>query len=158
MWNVSGITGAAPVWQEVMAWLHRTQLSPAPSPPSGVVSQNVSFPDQIEPERTEWFLSGTEPREVSHGLTPGMTRILSPVHGTIIALDPDIPAARQRLVFAAEGNALLLRWQLDGKVMGLAGQPQLWVPTSGKHRLSLVDTTGYPLDTIRFEVRGTTQQ
>jgi penicillin-binding protein 1C len=158
MWNVSGITGAAPVWQEVMAWLHRTQPSPPPEPPSGVLSQNVSFPHQIEPERTEWFLSGTEPGEMPHGLAPGMTHILSPVHGTIVALDPDIPAARQRIVFEAEANHSDFRWVLDGKKLGLGIQPQLWTPISGKHRLSLIDTDGHPLDTIRFEVRGTIQQ
>ena len=158
MWNVSGITGAAPVWQEVMSWLHRTQPSPAPEPPSGVLSQNVSFPNQIEPDRTEWFLSGTEPGEMSHGLTPGMTRILSPVHGTIVALDPDIPMVRQRIVFEAEANHSDSFWVLDGKKFALATQPQLWTPISGKHILSLVDTDDSPLDTIRFEVRGTTKQ
>ncbi len=158
MWNVSGMSGAAPVWHEVMAWLHQTQPSPAPSPPSGVVSQSISFPNQIEPERMEWFLSDTEPGEMPHGLTSGMTRILSPVHGTIIALDPDIPVAHQRIVFEAEVNAPTLRWLLDGKDMGIATQLQLWTPTSGKHRLSLVDTNDHSLDTIRFEVRGTIKQ
>lgn len=158
MWNVSGITGAAPVWQEVMAWLHRTQPSPAPSPPAGVVSQNVSFPDQIEPARAEWFLSGTEPGGLQQILARETTRILSPIHGTIIALDPDIPMARQRLVFEAQASQSDLRWVLDGKNFAFATQPQLWTPLSGKHILSLVDMDGHPLDTIRFEVRGTIPQ
>ncbi len=158
MWNVSGMTGAAPVWHEVMAWLHRTQPSPAPVPPSGVVFQSISFPNQIEPERTEWFLSGTEPGGLQQGLADRTTRIISPAHGTIIAHDPDIPMARQRIVFEAEVTHPELCWLLDGKNIGAATQLQLWTPTSGKHRLSLVDTNDHALDTIRFEVRGTISQ
>ena len=30
MWNVSGITGAAPVWIEIMNWLRRDSTSSAP--------------------------------------------------------------------------------------------------------------------------------
>ena len=43
MKNVSGVTGAAPIWLEVMAWLHETMPSAPPAPPpragpsSGVV-------------------------------------------------------------------------------------------------------------------------
>ncbi len=36
MWNVLGITGAAPIWVEIMNWLHRNQSSRQPSPPEAI--------------------------------------------------------------------------------------------------------------------------
>jgi penicillin-binding protein 1C len=45
MWNVSGITGAAPVWVEIMNWLHKDSTSNAPKPPSGVVGRRVQIAD-----------------------------------------------------------------------------------------------------------------
>ncbi|MBG6076357.1 hypothetical protein IWX85_002190 [Polaromonas sp. CG_9.11] len=40
-------------------------------------------------------------------------RITAPASGTIIALDPDIPPAHQRLTFSAQGHGL--RWRMDGR-------------------------------------------
>ena len=48
MRDVTGVTGAAPVWVEVMNRLHREADSAAPSPPEGVVAR-----------AREWFLRGT---------------------------------------------------------------------------------------------------
>jgi penicillin-binding protein 1C len=45
MWNVSGISGAAPVWLEIMRYLHKTDPSRAPSPPDGVVLAAISNTD-----------------------------------------------------------------------------------------------------------------
>ena len=157
MWNVSGITGAAPVWRDVMAWLHRSIQSLAPEPPAYLVSQPISFPQHSEPRRLEWFLDGTQPTQPYQDLAAKTVRILSPPQGTIVALDPDIPSSHQRLAFEAQADHTHfanLHWQLDGKDLGPIGQFELWTPSPGKHRLSLVDTNGRPLDTIRFEVRG----
>src|SRR5206468_9007245 len=49
MRNVSGVTGAAPVWTEVMAWLHGAVPSPPPAAPAGVVAAPVAFPGAVEP-------------------------------------------------------------------------------------------------------------
>jgi penicillin-binding protein 1C len=43
MWDVSGTTGAAPIWAAVMNYLHRSMPSRAPTPPAGVVQAAVSF-------------------------------------------------------------------------------------------------------------------
>ena len=37
MWSVSGTTGAAPIWRDVMVWLHRDEPSRAPVSPPGLV-------------------------------------------------------------------------------------------------------------------------
>ena len=120
MRDVSGVTGAAPVWLEVMAWLHQAMPSLPPEPPSGVLARRVAFPREVEPERVEWFLQGTEPGAAVQALAGGHPRILVPTSGTVIALDPDIPPAQQRIVFEAEKGGARLRWVLDGTDLGSA--------------------------------------
>src|SRR5207249_8576927 len=63
MWNVSGITGAAPVWLEIMNWLHRDKPSDPPTPVVGVVARRIELPSYWS-AKTEWFLSGTEPNAI----------------------------------------------------------------------------------------------
>ena len=68
MWNVSGVSGAAPVWADVMNQLHANRPSRAPTPPAGVVQQAIAYgPRSLQPgaqpievARQEWFVRGTE--------------------------------------------------------------------------------------------------
>src|SRR5262249_61546898 len=103
MWNVSGISGAAPVWVDVMTWLHRDTSSSPPAPPAGLVRRTVALGD-ARPPRAEWFLSGTE-APVMPAASPAAHRIAYPAPGTIVALDPDIPPAEPKLLFEAEPRA-----------------------------------------------------
>lgn len=159
MWDVSGTTGAAPVWSEVMGFLHRRESSRAPAPPPGVVQADVRFGDDIEAARREWFIAGTEQTVFAIDSKPKAPpdaegtsgRIASPADGTIIALDPDIPPTRQRVRFEADGQRV--QWRIDGKAFA-KGNVALWLPWPGRHRIELVDTRGRVLDTIRLEVRG----
>jgi penicillin-binding protein 1C len=152
MHNVSGIAGAAPVWLDVMTWLHRAEPSPPPAPPPGVVHRTVRFPDDVEPARAELFLAGTEPVVDAPVLAGARPRILAPAPGTLIAIDPDIPPSRQRLAFAAQAGTGL-RWALDAVDLGPADQHVLWQPTPGRHTLALVDRDRVAVDTVTFEVR-----
>jgi penicillin-binding protein 1C len=154
MRDVSGVTGAAPVWAEVMAWLHRNDPSVPPRPPAGLLARRVAFPREVEPARVEWFLAGTEPQADAQILALDHPRILAPSQGSLIALDPDIPPSRQRIVFEARVLGGTTRWILDGADLG-AGQPLLaWKPVPGRHTLALTDPDGTPLDAVTFEVRG----
>src|SRR6185369_11362934 len=83
MWNVSGITGAAPVWVEMMNWLHRHQTSEAPAPPPGLVVRSVAF-STSDQSRREWFLNGTETGRVQEASGPVRYRISYPANGTVI--------------------------------------------------------------------------
>ena len=84
-------------------------------------------------------------------------RIAQPVSGAIVALDPDIPPAHQRVQLAASsvpsGAGARLRWRLDGKPLA-AGAQHAWQPWPGRHQLQLTDAQGTVLDEIRLEVRG----
>jgi penicillin-binding protein 1C len=153
MRDVSGVTGAAPVWGEIMAWLHRTTPSLPVEPPAGVLERPVTSPDGIEPGRNEWFLQGTEPRPSAERLAGGFPRIRMPVSGEVIALNPDIPAAHQRVVFAGEGTSTGQHWMLNGQELGPGTDLLLWEPMPGRHTLSLVDHERRALETVHFEVR-----
>jgi penicillin-binding protein 1C len=182
MWDVSGTSGAAPVWAAVMQYLHQENAGAAlrasalnPTPPAGLVHLPTRYAQQQEAARSEWFIAGTEQPLVSqdtsiliarNDLDTGTTginssnnaiqvadaaRIIQPAHGSIIALDPDIPPNRQRLQLKA--NAQAVRWLLDGKHLALGPQAQ-WLPWPGKHTVTLTDTQGKTVDEVRIEVRG----
>jgi penicillin-binding protein 1C len=154
MRNVSGVTGAAPVWAEVMAWLHRSAASVPPAPPAGLQAAPVSFPGAGEADRVEWFIAGTEPRADAPAVAGGHPRITVPVAGTIIAIDPDIPDDRQRMVFEATHAGPSVRWVLDGGDLGPGRDLVVWRPLPGRHTLALVDEGARVVDRVRFEVRG----
>jgi penicillin-binding protein 1C len=162
MWDVSGTSGAAPVWATVMQHLHAHTPSRAPRPPAGLVQARASFEGTdgarpLEAARSEWFLAGTEQARFAMDTpaparAPGSAlRIRSPAPGTIVALDPDIPPNRQRLSFVASGAGG--RWRLDGKPLGQGTRLQ-WLPWPGRHVMQLTDARGTVLDEVRFEVRG----
>jgi penicillin-binding protein 1C len=149
MWNVSGITGAAPVWVEIMNWLHRNQTSRRPSPPRGLTEMEVPGKD----DRREWFLRGTEMAVVQGDVDMG-AMIVYPPAGMVIALDPDIPEEEQKLFFEAKPHDDGLKWMLNGRVIGSAGELLLWTPVPGRHDLSLLDNSDRILDSVTFHVRG----
>jgi penicillin-binding protein 1C len=152
MWDVSGISGAAPIWLEIMDRLHAGEPSTAPQPPPGLVRAAVAEAPS-EPAREEWFVAGTEPRVVRPVGDRAVSRIVYPADGTIIALDPDIPEALQRVFFQASALAAGGVWELNGRRLGDRALIP-WAPRAGRHTLSLLDASGRSLDTVRFAVRG----
>jgi penicillin-binding protein 1C len=170
MHDVSGTSGAAPVWATVMQYLHAREPSRRPMVPTGVSESRVTFGGALEAARPELFLRGTEQQQVaidsiatrarperaaalfiSQNRDTGGARITSPPAGTIVALDPDIPPQRQRLRFTAEGVGL--HWRMDGKEFARGGDVK-WPPWPGRHRVQLAGAHGELLDEIRIEVRG----
>ena len=159
MWDVSGVSGAAPVWRAVMDELQRG-VRALPSPPSGqpadVVLTPVTFERRLEPARQEWFLAGTEQSRIELASLSGAARslITAPADRTIVALDPDIPPGSQMLSLgAAPGVPARWSWRLDGRRLGPA-RSMLWPMWPGRHHLELVDPQGKAMAEVRFEVRG----
>jgi len=191
MHAVSGTDGAAPIWADVMGYLHRDMANQtprrAPPAPAGVVAHAVQFGAgasgaPLEAPRREWFMAGTEQTRfamstLAHadGTAGSATgdatlRIVQPAHGTIFALDPDIPPAHQRVWLRARvlgrggasnadsaANAAALSWRLHtasrSQPVG-QGREVAWLPLPGRHRIELRDGEGRVLDSVQIEVRG----
>ncbi|MEK2643940.1 penicillin-binding protein 1C [Bdellovibrio sp. BCCA] len=115
MWNVMGISGAAPIWKKVMEWLYEkypdTEVSLAP-----VAQNKTNKAPQVYPN----------------------ARIVYPQDGMVLALDPAIPSVNQKMPLLVEGpKAHTLHWKIDGKSKVSAHQAYLWTPSLGKHTFEL---------------------
>jgi penicillin-binding protein 1C len=166
MHRVSGVTGAAPIWAELVNTLHRERVSKPPTVPAGLTSQAVQFATEASATaRQEWFLPGTERSLVTTDTSQAeRARITHPVSGTILALDPDIPAERQKLLLKASVASDKVSWQVDGLALSQAEKSSLvrvatssrayWSPRPGKHAISLHDREGRMIEEVWVEVRG----
>lgn len=165
MWGVSGTSGATPVWRDVMDFLYerdtqsgKNRLWEAPAMPDGVNLQQIQYIPPIEPARQEYFLTGTEQEVISlitseqQATISAPPRILEPVNGIIIALDPDIPPENQRIRFIS--NADNTHWTLGNSQTIGTGKQVDWPPLPGRHTITLRDHNGQTLDQIHIEVRG----
>ncbi len=153
MWNVSGITGAAPVWIEIMSYLHRNESSLPPPPPAGLTQLRLKT-EISELPQTEWFLTGTEPLKIKKSDPALQPKITSPVQGSVIAWDPDIPPGQQRVLFEAEPATGSYTWILNNQEMMETQGRFLWAPEKGRYRLELRDQQKRIRDSVEFEVRG----
>ncbi|MDO9315982.1 MAG: penicillin-binding protein 1C [Burkholderiaceae bacterium] len=157
MHDVSGVSGAAPVWRTVMQHLHAVVPANRAAAPAGVVVARTRFEGAREPVRDELFLAGTESTRLHPNMqaTPGSMSmastfgIRSPREGSLYAIDPDMPPRAQRITFEGEAGT----WVLDGQVVGRGARWQ-WAPWPGRHQLTLRGREGQTLQTVRFEVRG----
>ncbi|MDE2593161.1 MAG: penicillin-binding protein 1C [Burkholderiales bacterium] len=160
MWDVSGVSGAAPVWRSVLDELHRRhpdrEAGLAPAAPTGVLTQAVRFEHDMEAPRSEWFIPGTEQPLMRLASARGAARTLiqAPADRTVVALDPDIPPQAQKLQFkVVPGVSRKWSWRLDDKRLGPAVNTQ-WAMWPGAHRLALLDEVGKVRELVKFEVRG----
>ena len=145
MHGVSGVSGAAPVWRELMTLLHAQTPSLAPARPPGLVTQ-----------QGECFVAGTEPGRLNpppdslghsaRGAALPTFGIQAPRDGSVIVLDPDIPMLAQRLVF--EGAAG--QWFVAGRLVG-QGSVVHGLPRPGRFVLERRSAEGG--DGVEFEVR-----
>lgn len=160
MHDVSGVSGAAPVWRALVQALHADRVSQPPRMPAGVVASDLVYTGdpgaRIEASRPELFLAGTEQARWQPGTQmPGggmparAFGIRQPRDGSLFAIDPDIPPAAQRIRFVGERGT----WVLDGRRLG-TGTDWSWAPWPGRHELQLVARDGRVLQQVRFEVRG----
>jgi membrane peptidoglycan carboxypeptidase len=80
MINVSGITGAAPIWHDAMLLAEQGHPIQDFTNPGGLVRATVTYPDGVE--TTDWFLPGTVPTFTSSPAptpTPGAGVTPTPV-------------------------------------------------------------------------------
>lgn len=155
MHDVSGVSGAAPVWRDVMDFLHDGNLPASPAQPPGLVHQQVRYAKAVEPERKEWFLTGTETAlVVAIAAEEGRPRIISPANGALVAIDPDIPQERQRMTIKTTGAPAAARLLWDDESRTITDESYLWAPVPGRHVFRMVDVNGKELDRVVVTVRG----
>ena len=162
MHNVTGITGAGPIWADVMeAAAAKLGVVRASSPPANVLQRHIQFASsdgRIEAGRNEWFLRGTEPASAliaARGASSAGARIVMPTDGSIVALDPDIPAAHQRVQLKSGDPNQAGCWTINDERLGCSDTPLAWSPRAGNAVIKLMDVDGKELDRVTIAVRGT---
>jgi penicillin-binding protein 1C len=153
MWNVSGITGAAPIWIEMMNWLH-PRVPMREKPPVHLVRKEIQFPHGVGSAKEELFIQGTEPNTKNQRIGQFNQRIVYPPSGTVIGLDPDIPPELQKVFFVSQPKRNNLRWVLNGHTMKEVSSYFPWSPRAGAYTLALIDENDQRVDSVHFEVRG----
>ncbi len=151
---VSGTSGAAPVWRDMMLALGADRRPQPPARPPGIEERAVTFADNIEQPRREYFLTGTAMSRIA--FAPAESRrphITNPVSGSVYAIDPDIPPDRQRLAVTVTGAAVAHRLMLDKRDIGAADTVPQILAGPGQHRLRLLDVGGHVVDQVLFTVR-----
>lgn len=148
MWNVSGISGAAPAWAEIMDSLPKSKQN-NPAAPSSLV-----WVDK------EWFLAGTEPAPLNQSEQALRSpSIRYPTNHLIIAQDPDIPEELERVFFEAYPERSGYRWSLNGVPLGTADAPFAWAPgKTGSYTLALLDSKNHEVDRVTFTVRASAKK
>ncbi len=157
MVGVSGTTGAAPAWAAIMRGLHASRPGTAIPLPPGIVRQRVTFLPPVEPPRDELFLDGTEMDRIAVAdRAEARPRLISPADGSVIAIDPDIPPARQRVIIRANANVPGLSITIDNRPLPVTRDAgvlnALWLPVPGVHIIALTDGR-HVFDRVRVSVR-----
>ena len=77
-----------------------------------------------------------------------------PTDGTIIALDPDIPAVNQRVQLKSGDAVRAGCWTVNDERLGCSQAPVAWFPVAGNAVIKLTDADGKELDRVAVVVRG----
>lgn len=151
MRHVSGMTGAAPIWREMMDVLHETQAtdSVAPKKLSTLIYR------KMEPYGEVPFIQGTEPTlESLRADVPTLVvpNILSPTDGAIYALDPGIAKASQKILFEGQAPGPF-RWRVNSQDVAPSKEKLMWSPVRGPHTIQIVDARDRVLDEVKINVK-----
>lgn len=158
MQDVSGVSGAAPIWHEVISILNQRRPGRQIAMPAQVQMRQIEFVPALEPRREEFFVEGTQTDRVElsdvEQAYAGPARIREPVNGTVFALDPDIPPQSQQLRLLAQGQITEpLVWWVQGVEAGKGAQ--LRIPlVPGMLRIELKTQQGRLMDQVSVQIRG----
>ncbi|MEH1852452.1 MAG: penicillin-binding protein 1C [Nostoc sp.] len=176
MRQVSGVTGAAPLWNRIMLHLHEHQEPAGFPPPEGLVQlpvcaisglrptpdctsvvQEYFYPEDknnyehenqfnLPPEYDEWLA-----KQQQSNFTANNLRILSPHHGDLFLVYPG-EEAKQKLEFKLVGNkSAPVEWWLNGEKLDTKSANSLfWYLRPGKWTLEA--RSGKMSDKVSFQV------
>jgi len=125
MWNVSGMTGAAPTWRNIMLSLH----------------SNPDNPQLVYEKPAELLLTKT------------ISRIRYPAPDMFVAQDPDVPSDLQKLPIEIENPQSDHKIFLNNKFWSKAKAVVLWPLKNGRFNVELRNSLGQIVDAVKFEVR-----
>lgn len=128
MRDVSGVTGAAPIWRSMMNYLSENNF-----------------------EKKEQIKSKTENSEK---LKPDYTiKIISPVNNSIYAIDPDIPEEISAIFLETNIKSKDYQFFLNEKFFSDTSLIRYLKPKKGIHQLKLLDQNKKIIDEVKFEIR-----
>jgi penicillin-binding protein 1C len=130
MWNVSGVTGAAPIWRAVMMKLLQGDENPVL-----LLNAELTLPHLLTP------------------IIPSLSSIRYPIDSEVVGVDPEIPERLQKMPFEIKNPQKGLKLFLDNEFLGDAEKVVFWNVRHGKHHLALKSAEDKLIDEVRFEVR-----
>jgi penicillin-binding protein 1C len=136
MWNVSGMSGAAPIWRELMLLLHSEDQERKTKLPQTAMA-------------TTHYIAPTTSL-VQHAT---LTRIRYPVTGMLVGLDPDIPKNLQKLPIEIENPQSGHQLIINGQNWAKAQATVLWPIHRGKFEVALKTAQGELVDAVEIVVR-----
>lgn len=124
MWNVMGVRGAAPIWKKIV---EKLQLD---YPQDKTHSNEKVFENQLPHDYAEDSVPENYPR----------ARIIYPQDGTVVALDPSIPAKNQLIPLRAQNpSGKRIKWSVNGQIFTANKGALLWAPKVGRHKVELFE-------------------
>ncbi len=152
MWNVSGVSGAAFLWSDIIHFLYKNKKAEDFPIPKEVVQAKVRN-EVFNINYKEWFLKGTEIENINLVQHQKINKIKTPVNNAIYAFDPDKSESSQILIFESSIPSSENFWRLNGKILTDSKKIYLWNIQRGHFILELVDSKLSTIDKIHFEVR-----
>lgn len=128
MWNVSGTSGAAPIFHRLMRALYGQS--------------------DRRSQRPARYVHPNQPLRVRT-----MTKITYPAQNMLVARDPEIPARVQKMPIDIENPQPHHRLFINDLFLGRASARQYWSLGKGRFKLLLTDADGKIVDAVNFEVR-----
>ncbi len=175
MRQISGVTGAAPLWNRIMLHLHSSQEPANFPPPSGMVKlpmcaisglkptpsctsvvEEYFYPeDKSNYERLELNLPGEYDewlaRQNQFNLTSNNFKILSPHNRDLFLLYPG-EEGKQKLEFKLGGiSSTPVEWSLNNQKLDTSANALFWTLRPGNWTLSA--KSGEISDKVTFEVQ-----
>lgn len=139
--GLAGASGPVPLLRAIFAELNRQQPGHALPLPRHLVQQDICIRENREGGctgfRSEWLPPGTASTARFLAVEEeSAIRLVRPPDGLLLAMDPRIPAERQRLGLAVEGvqEAARYVWHINDTLLGETLEPEIfWTLHPGTH-------------------------
>ena len=160
--GVTGSTGPALVLRGIFSMLNQHQKTEPLYLSPKLIQANICTKIGDDPcfSRTEYFINGTEPNQLPQKPSLKTIQLISPTDGLQIAIDPRIPAEKQRFKFQVSGvtSGEHVQWMLNGNTLANTETGEyLWLLARGTYLLqvniSLQDGRIRPIPGVTFVVK-----